>query len=101
MRVRFFIDYKFDDALGGFKPIGVWMHNPIDGDVDIFYVDPECPEADEANWIINRLVEAGLKTPDDFLEYHATRAGYRGMRSTVKETITRSEERRVGKECTG
>jgi len=86
--LRYFVDYRYDDALGGFKPIGVWMHNPADGDVDIFYEAPECPEADDANWILNRLVESGLKTPDDFLEFHAARAGYRGMRGPVRETET-------------
>jgi len=86
--LRYFVDYRYDDALGGFKPIGVWMHNPADGDVDMFYLDPECPEADEVNWVLNRLVEGGFKTPEDFLEYHATRAGYRGMRGPVRETET-------------
>ena len=57
-------------------------------DVDMFYLDPECPEADEANWVINRLVEGGLKTPEDFLEFHAERAGYRGMRGPVREMET-------------
>ncbi len=88
MRLCYFLEYRYDDDVGAFKPIGVWMHNPADGDVDIFYVDPECPEAEEANWIMNRLVEAGLKTPDDFLEFHATRTGYHGMRGPVREVET-------------
>lgn len=88
MRLKFFIEYRYENTFGGFQPIGVWMHNPVDGDVDIFYTDPECPEADEANWILNRLVEAGLKTLDDFLDYHQLRSGYCGMRGQIKETET-------------
>jgi len=85
---QYFIEYRYDGASGEFKPIGIWMHNSVGGDVDIFYADPECLKADEANWILNRLVEGDLKTPDDFLEYHQQRAGYRGMRVPVKETET-------------
>jgi len=88
LKLRFFIDYRYDEAFKYFRPIGVWMHNPADGDVDIYYEDPECPESDEANWILNRLVEGGLKTPDDFLDYHQQRAGYRGMRGPVREIET-------------
>ena len=61
MRIRYFIDYRFDEATGEFLPIGIWMHNPDDGDVDMFYPDESCPEAEEAIWVINRLVEADLK----------------------------------------
>jgi len=64
------------------------MHNPDDGDVDKYYLDQSCPEAEEANWVINRLVEAELKTPPDFLEFHQQRAGYRGMRGSVLEVET-------------
>lgn len=88
MRIRYFIDYRFDEATGEFQPIGVWMHNPDDGDVDMFYLDESCPEAEEAMWVINRLVEADLKTPPDFLEFHQQRAGYRGMRGPVREVET-------------
>jgi len=88
LKLRFFIDYRYDEALNGFRPIGVWMHNPVDGDVDIYYFDSECPEATAANWVLNRLVEGGIKTPDDFLDYHQQRAGYRGMRGPVKESDT-------------
>lgn len=88
MKLKYFVEYRFEEAAGRFLPIGVWMHNPADGDVDVFYEDPECPEASEANWILNRLVEADLKTPDDFLEYHQQHAGYRGMRGPVREVET-------------
>jgi len=43
---------------------------------------------EEADWVINRLVEAGVKTlQPDFLEYHRdTLSPYRGVRSDVVET---------------
>jgi len=88
MRIRHFIDYRFDEETGEFQPIGIWMHNPVDGDVDIYYPDESCSECEEAMWVINRLVEADLKTPSDFLEFHQQRAGYLGMRSTIVEGET-------------
>lgn len=84
MRIKYFIDYLYDEVSGRFLPIGVWMHNPADGDVDIYYPDEDSREYEEALWIINRLVEAGLKTPEDFLEFHQQRAGYRGVRGSVR-----------------
>jgi len=86
--MRYFIDYRFDESTEAFQPIGIWMHNPVDGDVDMYYADPDCHEADEANWILNRLVEAGLKTPPYFLDFHQQRAGYHGMRGSVLEVET-------------
>jgi len=49
---------------------------------------PGNPKAqEEADWIINRLVENGIKSlPEDFLEYHkATFSPARGMRGPVFE----------------
>lgn len=37
---------------------------------------------------IGSLIESGLKTPEDFLEFNAERAGYRGMRGTVRKMET-------------
>lgn len=88
MRIRYFIDHRFDEAAAEFIPIGVWMHNSDDGDVDTFYPDETCREYEEAMWVINRLVEADLKTPPDFLEFHQQRAGYRGMRGPIWESET-------------
>lgn len=89
MIIRYFIDYRYEYQKGSFIPIGVWMHNPANGDVDMFYIEPDCPEAEDAKWIINRLVEAGTNTPDDFLVFHATRAGYLGMRGTISQEETK------------
>lgn len=84
----YFIDYRYGEATGKLCAIGVWMHNPEDGDVDIFYPDQSCPEVEEAKWVINRLVETDMKVPPDFLEFHRQRADYHGMRGLVKEANT-------------
>ena len=88
MKLRFFIEYRYNDEASRFLPIGIWIHNPVDGAVDIFYPDPESDEYAEAMWVINRLVESDLKAPPDFLEFHQARAGYRGMRSAIFEVET-------------
>jgi len=88
LKLRFFIEYRYDEASSEFKPIGVWMHNPAAGDVDIYYPDEASTEYEGALWVINRLVDAGLKTPEDFLDYHQQRAGYRGMRGSIREIET-------------
>ena len=88
MRVRFFIDYRYKNEASRFLPIGIWIHNPADGAVDIFYPAPESDEYWDAMFVINRLVESDLKAPPDFLEFHQERAGYRGMRSRIFEVDT-------------
>jgi len=87
MIIHKFIDYRFNQPVDGLLPVDVWMHNWVDG-VDIFHVDESCPEFEEANWVINRLVEARVKTPSDFLEYYQQWAGYRRMRGQVREADT-------------
>lgn len=69
-------------------PIGIWIHNPVDGAVDFFYPDQESDEYADAMWVINRLVESDLKASLDFLEFHQQQAGYRGMRSAIFELET-------------
>ena len=88
MRLRYFIDYRYDEKIGRFLPIGIWIHNPVNGAVDFYYIDPESDEYADAMWVINRLVESDLKAPPDFLEFHQQRAGYRGMRSRIFEEET-------------
>jgi hypothetical protein len=43
---------------------------------------------EEADWVINRLVENDIKSlPDDFLEYHrSTMSLYLGIRGEIIET---------------
>jgi hypothetical protein len=52
---------------------------------------------EEANWVINRLVENDIKSlPEDFLEYHrSTMSPYRGMRGEIVET----ENHATAEEC--
>lgn len=88
MRLKYFIDYRYDDKAECFLPIGIWIHNSIDGAVDIFYPAPESDEYWDAMFVINRLVESDLKAPPDFLEFHQARAGYRAMRSAIFEVET-------------
>lgn len=85
MMIRYFIDYPFGEATVGYLPIGVWMHNPADGEVDIYYPELESPECKHPNRVINRPVEGNIKSPQDFLEIHLKRADYREMREAVKK----------------
>lgn len=85
MRLRYMIEYALRDRQRDphYEPIGVWVQGPGPGlDLVIEYL-PGNPEAqEEADWIINRLVENEVKSlPEDFLEYHRkTLSPYRGMR---------------------
>ena len=88
MKLRYFIDSRYDEKIGRFLPIGIWIHNPVDGAVDFYYPDQESDEYWDAMWVINRLVESDLKAPPDFIEFHQQQAGYRGMRSRIFEEET-------------
>ena len=33
MKIRYIIDYRFDESVDEFLQIGVWMHNPVEGDM--------------------------------------------------------------------
>ena len=88
MRIRYFIDYKFDDKVEQFLPIGIWIQDVDDLGIEMYYPDETSDEYSEAQWLINRLVESDLNTPPDFLEFHRVRAGYLGMRSKIFEAET-------------
>ncbi len=88
MRIKYFIDYRYDDKVQQFLPIGIWIQDIDDLGIDMYYTDETSDEYWEAMWVMNRLVEADLNTPLDFLEYHQARAGYMGMRSKVFEEET-------------
>ena len=88
MRVRYFIDYGYNDEVGRFLPIGIWIQDMGNLAIDMYYLDEESDEYSDAMWVINRLVEADLNAPPDFLEFHKARAGYRGMRSRIFEEET-------------
>ena len=88
MRVKYFIDYRFDDMVQQFLPIGIWIQDIDDLGIDMYYPDESSNEYEEAIWVMNRLVENDLNASLDFLEYHQVRAGYKEMRSQIFEEET-------------
>jgi len=83
MRLRYFIDYRFDEEVLQFLPIGIWIQDMNDLGIDMYYPDETSDEYWETMWVMNRLVENDLNASPDFLEYHQARAGYKGMRSKI------------------
>jgi len=88
MRLKYFIDYRFDDKIQQFLPIGIWIQDQDDLGIDIYYHDETSDEYWEAMWVMNRLVENDLTAPADFLEYHQAKACYKEVRSRVYEEKT-------------
>ena len=88
MRLKYFIDYKFEEKVNEFIPIGIWIQDLDDLGVDFHYLDEDSSEYWETSSVVNRLVEMDLNAPPDFLEYHKARSGYRGMRSRIFEEDT-------------
>ncbi|MBC8465772.1 hypothetical protein H8D57_01985 [bacterium] len=86
--MKYFIDFRFDDTVNQFLPIGIWIQDMDDQGIDMYYPDESLDEYEEAIWVMNRIVEKNLNVPPDFLEYHQAKAGYRGMRSQVFEKET-------------
>jgi hypothetical protein len=85
MRLRYFIDYRFDDKVQQFLPVGIWIQDVDDLGIDMYYPDETSNKYEEAMWTVNRLVESDLNAPLDFLKFHQAKAGYRGMRSKIFE----------------
>ena len=95
MRLRYMVDCVLrhdEDGRHWYEPVGVWVQGPGPGlDIEMFYIDSRDPAVlackDEANWVLNRLVEADVTSlPDDFLEYHRqTRPPYDGAFSGIAE----------------
>ena len=88
MRLRYFIDYRFDDKVEQFLPVGIWIQDMDDLGIDMCYTDETSDEYWESLWIINRLVESDLNAPPDFLDFHQAKVGYCGMRSKIFEAET-------------
>ena len=88
MRLKYFVDFRFNEKVEQFLSIGIWIQDIDDLGIDMYYPDVTSDQYWEAQWIINRLVENDLNAPSDFLEFHQARAGYRGMRSKVFEAET-------------
>ena len=88
MRLRYLIDYRFEEKVQQFLPIGIWIQDLDDLGIDMYYPDESSDEFEEAMWVMNRLVENDMNAPMDFLEYHQASAGYKGMRSQIFEEET-------------
>lgn len=91
MKLRYMIEYVRRGELRNpsYEPIGVWVQGPGPGlDVVIEFLPGNDEAQEEADWVINRLVEAGVKElAGDFLEYHMeTLSAYHGMRGPIEET---------------
>jgi hypothetical protein len=81
-----------------YEPIGVWVQGPGPGlDIIMEYLPGNDEFQEDADWVINRLVERDIKSiPDGFLEYHQqTMSPYRGTRGEIVET----EEFGSSEEC--
>jgi hypothetical protein len=100
MKLRYMIEYALRDRDTNphYEPIGMWVQGPGPGlDIVMEYLPGNEDAQEEADWVMNRLVENDIKSlPDDFLEYHrATMSPYSGMRGEIVET----EEFAAAEEC--
>lgn len=91
MRLRYMLEYALRDRDTNprYEPIGVWVQGPgPELDILMEYLPGNDDFQEEADWVINRLVENEVKSlPDGFLEYHqATMSPYLGMRGEIVET---------------
>lgn len=91
MRLRYIIEYALRDRDTDphYEPIGVWVQGPGPGlDIVMEYLPGNEDAQEDADWVINRLVESDIKSlPADFLEYHrSTISPYRGTRREIIET---------------
>jgi len=91
MKLRYMIEYVLHDRICAprYEPVGVWVQGPGPGlDLVIEFLPGNTDAREEADWIINRLVENEIRSlPEDFLAYHQTTLpAYRGMRGPVIET---------------
>ena len=87
MKFLYMIEHKLIDDQ--YRPIGIWcLGEGLSLDLEIRML-PEYPnEQEEADWIVNRIVESGVRRLDRaLLEYHQqTMSPYDGMRSKIVET---------------
>lgn len=91
MKLRYMIEYALRDRIREprYEPIGVWVQGPGPGlDLVIEFLPGNADAEENAQWVVNRLVEQGVRSlPDDFLAYHqGTLSQYRGMRGPVIQT---------------
>jgi hypothetical protein len=91
MKLRYMIEYALRDRIRNprYEPVGVWVQGPGPGlDLVIEFLPGNTDARQEADWIINRLVQNDIRSlSEDFLTYHQTTLpAYRGMRGPVIET---------------
>ena len=91
MKLHYMIEYALRDRIREprYEPVGIWVQGPGPGlDLVIEFLPGNTEAREEAEWIVNRLVENDIRSlPDDFLACHqATLSSYRGMRGPVVET---------------
>lgn len=90
MKLRYLIESRLVNLNPPeYKPVGIWVQGPGPGlDILMEYLPGNEDLQEEADWVVNRLVEADVKTlAPDFLEYHReTLSPYRGVRSEIVET---------------
>jgi len=91
MKLRYMIEYALRDRIREprYEPIGVWVQGPGPGlDLVIEFLPGNADAEEDAQWVVNRLVEQGVRSLlDDFLAYHqGTLSQYSGMRGPVIET---------------
>jgi len=86
MKLRYMIEYVLRDQIRNprYEPIGVWVQGPGPGlDLVIEFLPGNSDAEEDAQWVVNRLVEQGVRS----LAYHqGTLSQYRGMRGPVHET---------------
>lgn len=98
MKLRYMVDCVLRHDEKGqpwYEPVGVWVQGHGPGlDIEMFYIESNDPAVlarkDEANWVLNRLVEADVTSlPEDFLEYHRrTMSPYCGLFIDVTDHTT-------------
>lgn len=91
MKLKYMIEYVLRDRIREprYEAIGVWVQGPGPGlDLVIEFLPGNADAEEDAQWVVNRLVEQGVRSlPDDFLAYHqGTLSQYRGMRGPLVET---------------
>lgn len=91
MKLKYMIEYVLRDRIRNphYEPIGVWVQGPGPGlDLVIEFLPGNEDAEEDAQWVINRLVEQDVRSlSDDFLAYHqSTFSPYRGMRGPVIQT---------------
>lgn len=93
MHVEYYIEYalKQDPADGHhyYQPIGVWAHG-LGGGLNVYglYLSEETEAQEKADWMLNDLIEAGVRTlPADWLQRKAAGIGlYQGDASPIYVT---------------